>query len=158
MKTLSPLKAGLFAVLASTAVLTTSVYAEPTHGSEHRHGEYQKGERGNMHGMFKGLELTDAQKADIKKLFAEQKAARGDERPSKEERQAKRQAMQDMITAVNFDEASAKAMIAEQQAQREVRALAYMKMQNQIYNLLTPEQQVKFKARFDAHAGKEPRR
>lgn len=157
MKKLSPLKTGLFAVLASTAVLTTNVYAEPAHGADHRHGEYHKGEHGNMHGMFKGLDLTDAQKADIKKLFAEQKAARSDERPSKEDRQAKRQAMQDIITAANFDEASAKVMIAEQQAQREARALAHMKMQNQIYNLLTPQQQAKFKARFDAHAGKEPR-
>lgn len=161
MKTLSPFKAGLFAILASSAVFATTVNAEPSQGCDHPRGEFHKhGERmahDGMHRMFEGLDLTDAQKADIKKLFAEQRAARSDDKPSKEERSAHRAEMQALITSATFDEAQAKALMSAQQEKRQAQAIERMKMQNQIYNLLTPEQQAKFKARFEAQAGKEPR-
>ncbi|MBW0296428.1 hypothetical protein B4P00_09285 [Shewanella xiamenensis] len=161
MKTLSPLKAGLFAILASSAVFATTVSAEPSQGCDHPRSEFHKhGDRmghDGMHRMFEGLDLTDAQKADIKKLFAEQRAARSDDRPTKEERLAHRAEMHALITAANFDEAQAKALMSAQQEKRQAQAIERMKMQNQIYNLLTPEQQAKFKARFEAQAGKEPR-
>ncbi|MFB2640053.1 MULTISPECIES: Spy/CpxP family protein refolding chaperone [Shewanella] len=161
MKTLSPLKAGLFAILASSAVFATTVSAEPSQGCDHPRSEFHKhGDRmghDGMHRMFEGLDLTDAQKADIKKLFAEQRAARSDDRPTKEERLAHRAEMHALITAANFDEAQAKALMSAQQEKRQTQAIERMKMQNQIYNLLTPEQQAKFKARFEAQAGKEPR-
>lgn len=161
MKTLSPLKAGLFAILASSAVLATTVSAEPSQGCEHSGGEFHKrGDRmghDGMHKMFAGLDLTETQKADIKKLFAEQRAARSDDKPTKEERLARRAEIHALITSATFDEAQAKALIGNQQEKRQARAIERIKMQNQIYNLLTPEQQAKFKARFEAHAGKEPR-
>ena len=107
--------------------------------------------------MFEGLDLTDAQKADVKKLFAEQKAARADSRPKKEERLAQRTEMLTLLTAPSFDETQAKILMSAQQEQRQIQMIEHMKIQNQVYNLLTPEQQAKFKARFEAHAGKEPR-
>ncbi|WP_300481657.1 Spy/CpxP family protein refolding chaperone [Shewanella sp.] len=168
MKTLSPLKASLFAILASSAVLATTVNAEPTDGGcDFSRSEFHKGDRmehggrhmdqGGMHRMFEGLDLTDAQRADIKKLFADQKAARADSRPTKEQRLAHRTEMQTLMTAPNFDEVQAKALMSAQQEQRQAQAIERMKLHNQIYNLLTPEQQAKFKARFEAQAGKEPR-
>ncbi|MBU1393591.1 MAG: Spy/CpxP family protein refolding chaperone [Gammaproteobacteria bacterium] len=168
MKTLSPLKASLFAILASSAVLATTVNAEPTDGGcDFSRSEFHKGDRmehggrhmdkRGMHRMFEGLDLTDAQKADIKKLFADQKAARADSRPTKEQRLAHRTEMQALMTAPNFDEVQAKALMSVQQEQRQAQAIERMKLHNQIYNLLTPEQQAKFKARFEAQAGKEPR-
>nr|WP_320126894.1 Spy/CpxP family protein refolding chaperone [uncultured Shewanella sp.] len=168
MKTLSPLKASLFAILASSAVLATTVNAEPTDGGcDFSRSEFHKGDRmehggrhmdkRGMHRMFEGLDLTDAQKADIKKLFADQKAARADSRPTKEQRLAHRTEMQALMTASNFDEVQAKALMSAQQEQRQAQAIERMKLHNQIYNLLTPEQQAKFKARFEAQAGKEPR-
>ncbi|MDR9767421.1 Spy/CpxP family protein refolding chaperone [Shewanella baltica] len=168
MKTLSPLKSSLFAILASSAVLATTVNAEPTDGGcDFSRSEFHKGDRmehggrhmdkRGMHRMFEGLDLTDAQKADIKKLFADQKAARADSRPTKEQRLAHRTEMQALMTAPNFDEVQAKALMSAQQEQRQAQAIERMKLHNQIYNLLTPEQQAKFKARFEAQAGKEPR-
>ena len=168
MKTLSPLKASLFAILASSAVLATTVNAEPTDGGcDFSRSEFHKGDRmehggrhmdkRGMHRMFEGLDLTDAQKADIKKLFADQKAARADSRPTKEQRLAHRTEMQALMTASNFDEVQAKALMSAQQEQRQAQAIERMKLHNQIYNLLTPEQQATFKARFEAQAGKEPR-
>ena len=168
MKTLSPLKASLFAILASSAVFATTVNAEPMDGGcDFSRSEFHKGDRmehggrhmdqGGMHRMFEGLDLTDAQKADIKKLFADQKAARANSRPTKEQRLAHRTEMQALMTAPNFDEVQAKALMSAQQEQRQAQAIERMKLHNQIYNLLTPEQQAKFKARFEAQAGKEPR-
>lgn len=168
MKTLSPLKASLLAILASSAVFATTVNAEPMDGGcDFSRSEFHKGDRmehggrhmdkRGMHRMFEGLDLTDAQKADIKKLFADQKAARADSRPTKEQRLAHRTEMQALMTAPNFDEVQAKALMSAQQEQRQAQAIERMKLHNQIYNLLTPEQQAKFKARFEAQAGKEPR-
>lgn len=161
MKTFIPLKAGLFALLASSAVLATTVNAEPSKECNHPRGEFHKrGDRmghSGMHKMFAGLDLTEAQQADIKKLLAEQDAASRDDKPTKEARLAHRVEMHALITAARFDEAQAKALIGAQQEKRQAQAIERMKMQNQIYNLLTPEQQTKFKARFEAHAGKEPR-
>ena len=154
MKTLSPLKASLFAILASSAVLATTVNAEPTDGGcDFSRSEFHKGDRmehggrhmdkRGMHRMFEGLDLTDAQKADIKKLFADQKAARADSRPTKEQRLAHRTEMQALMTAPNFDEVQAKALMSAQQEQRQAQAIERMKLHNQIYNLLTLEQQAK---------------
>lgn len=168
MKTLSPLKASLLAILASSAVFATTVNAEPMDGGcDFSRSEFHKGDRmehggrhmdkRGMHRMFEGLDLTDAQKADIKKLFADQKAARADSRPTKEQRLAHRTEMQALMTAPNFDEVQAKALMSAQQEQRQAQAIERMKLHNQIYNLLTPEQQAKFKARFEAQADKEPR-
>lgn len=161
MKTLSPLKAGLFAILASSAVFATTVNAEPGQGCDYPRGEFHRhGDRmvqDGMHRMFEGLDLTDTQKADIKKLFAEQRAANGEDRLTKEERLAHRAEMQALVTSAAFDEAQAKVLMSAQQEKRQAQAIERMKMQNQIYNLLTPEQQAKFKARFEAQAGKEPR-
>ncbi|HAY92318.1 Spy/CpxP family protein refolding chaperone [Shewanella sp.] len=168
MKTLSPLKASLFAILASSAVFATAVNAAPKDaGCDFSKSEFHKGDRmehggrhmdhGGMHRMFEGLDLTDAQKADVKKLFADQKAMRADNRPTKEERLAHRTEMQALITAPSFDETQAKALMSAQQEQRQTQGIERMKLHNQIFNLLTPEQQAKFKARFEAQAGKEPR-
>ncbi len=158
MKTLSPLKAGLFAILASSALLTTSVYAQGSEHCDNHKGECQKKgcrmAHGDMHGMFAGLDLTDAQQAQIKQLLADQKAARSEARPTKEARVAHRNEMHSLITAATFDEAQAKALLSAQQEQRQTQALERMRVQNQIYNLLTPEQQTKFKARFEAHMAK----
>lgn len=167
MKTLSPLKAGLFAILASSAILTTSVYAQTQEHCENHKGEcHKKGCRmahgemhghGDMHGMFAGLDLTQAQQAQIKQLLEAQKTARTESRPSKEDRIAHRNEMHSLITAATFDEAQAKALLSVQQEKRQTQALERMRVQNQIYNLLTPEQQTQFKARFEARTGKEPR-
>lgn len=176
MKKLSPLKVGLFAILASSAVLVTTVNAEPGHDVDHSKGEkhashcpHNSGEHANykhmdgkhgmhgMHGMFEGLDLTDEQKANIEKLYAEQKAASSEGKLTKEERVAHHSEMQALVTSTTFDETKAKALLSAQQEKRQAQAIERIKMQNKIYNMLTPEQQTKFKAQFEAHTGKEPR-
>ncbi len=70
-------------------------------------------------------------------------------RPDKETRAAHRAEMQALMTSGNFDEAKAKEIIEQRQQVREQHMLERMKLHNQIYNLLTPEQQAKFKERMD---------
>lgn len=116
-----------------------------------------KGERGYHHmkggkghfGMFglRGLDLTDAQKTEIKALMDQHRSSMS--RPDKETRAAHRAEMQALMTSGNFDEAKAKEIIEQRQQVREQHMLERMKLHNQIYNLLTPEQQAKFKERMD---------
>lgn len=156
MKTLTPLKAGLFAILASTAVLATTVTAQANDGMEmHPKGDRMARHDG-MHHMLRGLELTDAQKAEIKKLFEQHKASRKEERPADEVRAAHKAEMLALVSAEQFDEAQAKQFVAAQQDRHQANMLERLKMQNEIYNLLTPEQQSQFKARFEQER-KEPR-
>lgn len=152
MKTLSPLKTSLIALVASSALLTGSLYANdaqtdnaPQAEMHHKQGKHHKG---GMHKLLRKLDLTDAQKADVKAVMEKYKAQRP-ERPTDEQRAAHKAEMLSLITNANFDEAKAQAMISAQQEKRQAQALQHLKMQNEIYQLLTPEQQEKYKARME---------
>ena len=99
---------------------------------------HHKGGPGQHDMMFKGLNLTDAQKQQIRDIMKSQRENM--KRPSLEERRA----MHDLIASDTFDKAKAET-------------------QNKIYNILTPEQKKQFNANFEKHlternapAGKMP--
>ncbi|MBU4683363.1 ATP-independent periplasmic protein-refolding chaperone Spy [Cedecea davisae] len=114
--------------------------------------------RGPMHEMmFKDLNLTDAQKQQIKDIMKEQRGNM--QRPSVEERRA----MHDVIASDSFDQAKAQAQVDKMAEQNKTRMLAHMQTQNKIYNILTPEQKKQFNANFEkrlterpTHEGKMP--
>lgn len=151
------LKAGLLAIVASTALLTAGVSAgENNHGShDGKNGYHQmKGERAghnDLRKMFRGLDLTDEQKTEMKALFSAHRDKIKQDRPSKEARAAQKQQMLDFITTTNFSEAEVKQALAAKQEARQQKAVSIIKLQNQAYQLLTPEQQEKFKQRFAKH-------
>ena len=100
---------------------------------------HHKGGPGQHDMMFKGLNLTDAQKQQIRDIMKSQRENM--KRPSLEERRA----MHDLIASDTFDKAKAEAQI------------------DKIYNILTPEQKKQFNANFEKHlternapAGKMP--
>ncbi|HCB9073580.1 TPA: ATP-independent periplasmic protein-refolding chaperone [Klebsiella pneumoniae] len=106
---------------------------------------HHKGGPGQHDMMFKGLNLTDAQKQQIRDIMKSQRENM--KRPSLEERRA----MHDLIASDTFDKAKAEAQIDK------------METQNKIYNILTPEQKKQFNANFEKHlternapAGKMP--
>ncbi|EDQ02326.1 hypothetical protein [Shewanella benthica] len=69
-------KAGLLAIVASTALMTSAVYAKDgQHDCQHHMKSERMAHHGGMHQMFKGLGLTDEQKSEIKLLIKEQKTA-----------------------------------------------------------------------------------
>ncbi|MFK5035529.1 ATP-independent periplasmic protein-refolding chaperone Spy [Klebsiella pneumoniae] len=111
---------------------------------------HHKGGPGQHDMMFKGLNLTDAQKQQIRDIMKSQRENM--KRPSLEERRA----IHDLIASDTFDKAKA-------EAQHKAMALSRLETQNKIYNILTPEQKKQFNANFEKHlternapAGKMP--
>ncbi len=126
------------AFAADTATTTT---AAPTEGKMMMH---HKGP--GMHHemmMFKDLNLTDAQKQQIRDIMKSQRDQM--KRPPLEERRA----MHDIIASDSFDKAKAEAQIDKMAEQHKARMLAHMETQNKIYNILTPEQKKQFNANFE---------
>ena len=135
---------------------TATTPAAPADGKMMMH---HKGKPGMHHEMmmFKDLNLTDAQKQQIRDIMKSQRENM--KRPSLEERRA----MHDLIASDTFDKAKAEAQIDKMEAQHKAMALSRLETQNKIYNILTPEQKKQFNANFEKHlternapAGKMP--
>ena len=100
--------------------------------------------------MFRGLNLTDAQKQQIRDIMKSQRDEM--KRPPVEEMRA----MHDIITSDSFDKAKAEAQIAKMEDQHKVGMLKHMETQNKIYNILTPEQKKQFNANFEKRLTEHP--
>ena len=113
---------------------------------------HHKGKPGMHHEMmmFKDLNLTDAQKQQIREIMKGQRDQM--KRPPLEERRA----MHDIIASDTFDKAKAEAQIAKMEEQRKANMLAHMETQNKIYNILTPEQKKQFNANFEKRLTERP--
>ncbi|EIH3623765.1 ATP-independent periplasmic protein-refolding chaperone [Salmonella enterica subsp. enterica serovar Agama] len=110
-----------------------------------------KGKFGPHHDMmFKNLNLTDAQKQQIRDIIKAQREQM--KRPLLEERRA----MHDIIASDTFDKAKAEAQITKMEAQRKANMLAHMETQNKIYNVLTPEQKKQYNANFEKRLTERP--
>ncbi|MCE0490732.1 ATP-independent periplasmic protein-refolding chaperone Spy [Pantoea sp. Mb-10] len=110
-----------------------------------------------MEMMFKDLNLTEAQKTQIKTIMRD--GHKEMKRPSVDERKA----MHDIIASDTFDSAKAEAQAEKMSADAKARALQMMETQNKIYNVLTPEQKKQYNANFEKrltekgpHEGKMP--
>lgn len=107
---------------------------------------HHKGMHGGPHEMmFKGLNLTDAQKQQIRDIMKSQRENM--KRPSLDERRA----MHELIASDTFDKVKAEAQIDKMEAQHKDMALSRIETQNKIYNILTPEQKKQFNANFEKH-------
>ncbi|WP_298773313.1 Spy/CpxP family protein refolding chaperone [uncultured Shewanella sp.] len=143
--------AGLIAVLATTTLMSSVVNAEDGSNTSTEQ-KRMKGDHGpdrKLKSMLHNLDLTDAQKAQVKSLVQASKAAKKENKASDEERQAMKAQIYSLISAPTFDEAKAKELIASQQSKREMGVVNMLKLQNEVYQILTPEQKVKFKENFD---------
>ncbi|EBH0013528.1 ATP-independent periplasmic protein-refolding chaperone [Salmonella enterica] len=131
--------------LAHAAETTTAAPADAKPMMQH------KGKFGPHHDMmFKNLNLTDAQKQQIRDIMRAQREQM--KRPSLEERRA----MHDIIASDTFDKAKAEAQITKMEAQRKANMLAHMETQNKIYNVLTPEQKKQYNANFEKRLTERP--
>lgn len=103
-----------------------------------------------MNMMFKGLNLTDAQKQQMRDIM---KASRKEmKRPSLEERRANHA----LIASDTFDRAKAEAQAEKMTANAKENALAMMETQNKLYNVLTPEQKKQYNANFEKRLTEKP--
>ena len=130
----------LGATSAAFAADTATTTAAPTEGKMMHH----KGKPGMHHDMmFKDLNLTDAQKQQVRDIMKSQRDQM--KRPPVEERRAKH----DIIASDSFDKSKAEAQVDKMAEQHKARMLAHMETQNKIYNILTPEQKKQFNANFE---------
>jgi protein CpxP len=164
MKTRSVIKASLVALVASSTLLASQLYAADTTtdteaktASMYQKGDMHHGRKGGMHKMMHMLDLTAAQKTDVNAIMQKYQANRP-ERPTKEQRAEHRTEMLALITTAGFDEAKATEMAEMQQQKHLQKMLTHLKMQNEIYQLLTPEQQQTFQDQFNLGKGHKPRR
>ncbi|EAA5685880.1 ATP-independent periplasmic protein-refolding chaperone [Salmonella enterica] len=131
--------------LAHAAETTTAAPADAKPMMQH------KGKFGPHHDMmFKNLNLTDAQKQQIRDIIKAQREQM--KRPLLEERRA----MHDIIASDTFDKAKAEAQITKMEAQRKANMLAHMETQNKIYNVLTQEQKKQYNANFEKRLTERP--
>ncbi|MFQ3392457.1 ATP-independent periplasmic protein-refolding chaperone Spy [Enterobacter mori] len=129
---------------------TATTTAAPTEGKMMM--MHHKGKPGMHHEMmmFKDLNLTDAQKQQVRDIMKSQRDQM--KRPPLEERRA----MHDIIASDSFDKAKAEAQIDKMAEQHKARMLAHMETQNKIYNILTPEQKKQFNANFEKRLTERP--
>ena len=130
--------------MAFAADTATTTAAAPAEGKMMMH---HKGP--GMHNemmMFKDLNLTDAQKQQIRDI------KKGEFAQMQEERRS----MHEVIASDTFDKAKAEAQIDKMEAQHKAMALSRMETQNKIYNILTPEQKKQFNANFEKRLTERP--
>lgn len=106
--------------------------------------KHHKGGRDGEHGnMFKGLDLTDAQKQQIRTIMQEKHGQ------MKGSWQQERRSMHDIVASDSFDKAKAQAQVDKMAENYKTRMLSHLENQNKIYNILTPEQKKQFNDKFE---------
>ena len=140
--------ASTLALGAANLAHAADTTAAPTDNTAMKHHKGKPGPHHDM--MFKGLNLTDAQKQQVRDIMKAQRDQM--KRPSLEERRA----MHDLIASDSFDKAKAQAQIDKMDAQRKAQMLAHMETQNKVYNILTPEQKKQFNANFEKRLTERP--
>ncbi|WP_114767548.1 CpxP family protein [Vibrio rhodolitus] len=113
---------------------------------DHKGGHCQGG---MDRGIIKQLDLTDAQKDQLKQMRETNKAQMKENYQAnfearKAERQAQHEKVQQLVLADNFDQAAANELakqMVEKQTERKVKML---EKQHQMLSVLTPEQKAKF--------------
>lgn len=136
-------KLNVMAVILSSVLMVSA--AMPAFAGD---GGDREGRKQGMHQqygmkMFRGLDLTDAQKAQIEQLTA----AHRQTMPEKSERAAYREELTALMQSSTFDEAGVRVLLEKQQSKRLDLEVAQLKFQHQLRAVLTPEQQAKLDER-----------
>ena len=123
------------AVMASTLALSAYSQAAEVVTSVNWFPGDEGGQRGSQSHMFDGISLTEQQRQQLRDLM---QRARHDRLPVNV---SEMETMHRLVTAENFDESAVRAQ-AEKMAEEQVaRQVEMAKVRNQMFHLLTPEQQ-----------------
>ncbi len=142
-------------LIAATAVLlgsaiaksqTTTDTSQPQATHEHGYGMHD-----HMMGFFaKALNLTDDQRAQMKNIMQKERPTM---KPLKQQEHQIDQQLRQYVEGT-YDEAKVRALAA-QKSQVEVKlTVAHTRIHNQLYQLLTPDQQSKLKEMEANHEGR----
>lgn len=130
-------------ILSSVLMISAAMPVFAGEGSEGREGRHQGMHQLYGMKMFKGLDLTDAQKAQIEQLTAAYRQTM----PDRSALVANREELRNLLQAPTFDESGVRVMLEKQQAKRLEMEVAHLKFQHQLRAVLTPEQQAKLDER-----------
>lgn len=132
-------------IFAAIAVLTLTIGSVMVFAQ--RGGEFGRGHRGKggfmLGRMAKALDLTDAQKTQIKQIMGTEKQK---VQPIFESLKENRQQMEALTADGNFDEAKIKQLADEQGSLTSLLIVEKERTKSQIYQILTVEQREKAKA------------
>ena len=116
----------------------------------HNHkGHHHFHHHGGMWGMYKGLNLTDAQKQQMRDILKE--SHKGMKRPSLDERRA----MHAIVAADKFDQSKAEAQATKITANSKEHVVKMLETQNKLYNVLTAEQKKQYNDKFEQRLTKK---
>lgn len=140
-------KTMMMAIAVPMVLGSMSVMAAPnSHGMKGHYGE---------RGLFKQLELTDTQKAEMKTLREkDREAMKAERQANRTEMQTDHKALDKLVLEDNFDEQAVRQLVdrmSEKQAEHRVERL---KQRHQMLNILTPEQKAKYVELKQQHAEK----
>ena len=129
------------AVMASTLAVSSLSYAAEVGSGDNWHPGEELTQRSTQSHMFDGISLTEHQRQQMRDLMQQ---ARHEQPPVNV---SELETMHRLVTAENFDENAVRAQ-AEKMAQEQVaRQVEMAKVRNQMYHLLTPEQQAVLNAK-----------
>jgi protein CpxP len=124
--------------------------------SAYAYGGGDKGDHKGMHGkcggfdkkMMRQLDLTDAQKDQLKEMREADRAAMKEKRSANKaekmaEMKAHREQVQALVLADTFDEAAANELASKMVEKQTERRVAMLKKQHEMMSVLTPEQKTK---------------
>ncbi len=139
-------KVALALTLAAPLVAGTAIANSHGGGGDGWHGKH-------MQKVYKELNLTEEQQAEIKTIRQKQREQMQQFR-TEGNRDAQRAQMQALMKAETFDEDAARAMLNARHEASMEKKIAMMKSQHEIYQVLTPEQQAKFAEMMENAHGK----
>ncbi|WP_154124561.1 CpxP family protein [Grimontia hollisae] len=116
-------------------------------GGKH-HGDERMHDGKDMMGkhLLRGIDLTDAQKEEMKALRQQNREAMQANRAEfHAQMMAERQQMQALMLADNFDEAAVRALAEKMVDQQVERRVAMLQRKHQMLSILTPEQKAQVK-------------
>ena len=131
------------AVMASTLALSAFSQAAEVVTGDNWHPTEGFAQRSSQSHMFDGIHLTEHQRQQMRDLMQQ---ARHDKPPVNV---SEMETMHRLVTAEKFDESAVRAQ-AERMAQEQVaRQVEIARIRNQMYRLLTPEQQAVLNERHE---------
>ena len=129
------------AVMASTLAVSSLSHAAEVGSGDNCHPGEELTQRSTQSHMFDGISLTEHQRQQMRDLMQQ---ARHEQPPVNV---SELETMHRLVTAENFDENAVRAQ-ADKMAQEQVaRQVEMAKVRNQMYHLLTPEQQAVLNAK-----------
>ena len=129
------------AVMASTLAVSSLSHAAEVGSGDNWHPGEELTQRSTQSHMFDGISLTEHQRQQMRDLM---QRARHDRLPVNV---SEMETMHRLVTAENFDENAVRAQAEKMANEQIARQVEMAKVRNQMYRLLTPEQQAVLNAK-----------